>query len=294
MNREVEMKHSVFTVLLPDKNSEEVFQLLKELNYDGVELRVKEDYHISPAEILSSVKRLQELMSQYKLEIPVLATYLSIRESKALLPIFEAADILGAKGVRVSLGPPLDIKQSYWSALDETKKELEHFIKAIQPFKAKALFEIHFKTLISSPSLAYLLLKSFDPGKIGIIYDPGNMIVEGKEDWKVGVEVIKDYLWHVHVKNISWRKEEKWNWSSDELECGMVNWEEVMMALLSINYTGYISNENLCGVNLPRATGFIGEQLPSSDSTSQKPIREKLIEDLRYLKELERKVSLAK
>lgn len=37
------MKHSVFTVLLPDKNVEEVFSLLHELNYDGVELRIKED-----------------------------------------------------------------------------------------------------------------------------------------------------------------------------------------------------------------------------------------------------------
>lgn len=288
------MKHSAFTVLLPDKNLDEVFQLLRELNYDGVELRVKEDYHVPPDKILSSVKKLEDLMNQYKLEIPVLGTYLSIKEQKTLLPVFEAADILGANGVRVSLGPPLDVQQSYWSALDEVKKELENFIKAIQPFKAKALFEIHFKTLISSPSLAYLLLKSFDPGKIGIIYDPGNMIIEGREDWKVGVEVMKDYIWHVHAKNTSWRKEEEWNWSLDELECGMVNWEEVMRALLSINYSGYISNENLCGVNLPRATGFIGERLPSSDSRSQKPIREKLVEDLRYLKELEKKVSLAK
>ena len=44
------MKHSVFTVLLPDKNLEQVFELLSELNYDGVELRVKEDYHVPPGQ----------------------------------------------------------------------------------------------------------------------------------------------------------------------------------------------------------------------------------------------------
>ncbi len=288
------MKHSVFTVLLPEKKLDEVFQFLRELDYDGVELRVKEDYHVPPDALLSSVKRLQDLMSRYKLEIPVLASYLSIREHKALLPIFEAADRLGSKAVRVSLGPPLDVRQSYWSALDEVKKQLDLFLKATKPFKARALFEIHFRTLISSPSLAYLLFKSFDPGKIGVIYDPGNMIIEGREDWKVGVEVIKDYLWHVHAKNASWKKEGRWNWVLDELDAGMVNWEEVMNALLSINYNGYISNEDLYGVNLPGATGFIGEKLPSSDSTSQKPIREKLVEDLRYLKEVEKKVSSAK
>jgi len=289
------MKHSAFTVLLPDKNLDEVFQLLSELNYDGVELRVKEDYHVPPDKILSSVKKLKDLMNQYKLEIPVLGTYLSIKEQKTLLPVFEAADILGATGVRVSLGPPWDAKLSYWSVLDDVRRSLEAFVKAIQPFKAQALFEIHFKTLISSPSLAYLLLKPFDPEKIGVIFDPGNMIIEGREDWKVGVEVIRDYLWHVHVKNTSWWKEEKWNWRWDELGQGMADWEEVMKALFGINYNGYFSNENLSGVVLPGATGLIGEKLSisnakSPNAKSQKPIEIKLAEDLQYLNELEKRI----
>ena len=284
------MKHSDFTVLLPNKSLEEVFQLLCELGYDGVELRIKEDYHVPPDKIASYIKKLKELMTQYKLEIPVLATYLSIHEQNVLLPIFEAADRLGTKGVRVSLGPPLDGTRPYHTVAEETKRGLEKFIKVTQPFKAKALFEIHFKTLISSPSLAYLLLKSFDPAKLGVIFDPGNMIIEGREDWKVGVEVIKDYLGHVHIKNASWQKEGKWNWILNELEEGMVALEEVLNALISINYNGYLSNENLCGVILPGATGFIGEKLSSGKPKSQKPINAKLAEDLRYLKALENKL----
>ena len=284
------MKHSVFTVLLPDKNPEEVFELLSELNYDGVELRIKEDYHVPPDEILSRVKELDDLKTRYRLEIPVLGTYLSISERALVLPVFEAAKILGVKGVRVSLGPPLDAQQSYWKILDEVSRELEVFIKSIQPFGVKALFEIHFKTLISSPSLAYLLLKRFDPAQVGVIHDAGNMIVEGREDWKMGVEILGDYLGHVHVKNTSWRKDDKWNWSWDELDSGMVNWENVMRALASVNYKGYLSNENLKDVDLPGATGFIGEQLSGDSQKSSKPIQTKLAEDLQYLKELEKKV----
>ncbi len=78
-------------------------------------------------------------MNQYKLEIPVLGTYLSIKEQKTLLPVFENTDpLLGAKGVRVeSLGPPLDGKLSYWSVLDEVRRSLEAFVKAIQPLGLK-------------------------------------------------------------------------------------------------------------------------------------------------------------
>jgi len=284
------MKHSVFTVLLPDKNLDEVFGLLHELNYDGVELRIKEDYHVPPDRILSRVKELGDLKTRYRLEIPVLGTYLSIADREILMPVFEAAGILGSKGVRVSLGPPLDGKRRYWTVQEEVQRQLAALIPSIQPFGVKALFEIHFKTLISSPSLAYLLLKNFDPAQVGVIFDPGNMVVEGREDWMVGVEVLGDYLGHVHVKNASWQKDGNWNWRWDELDSGMVDWEEVMGALFSVDYEGYLSNENLKDLVLPGATGFIGEQLSADSQKPSKPIRTKLAEDLQYLKDLERKV----
>jgi sugar phosphate isomerase/epimerase len=285
-----EMKYSAFTVLLPDKNLEEVFELLRELGYDGVELRVKEDYHLAPHTILSRVKELEDLKTRYRLEIPVLASYLPITDLKTLMPLFEAADILGTGGVRVSLGPPLDARRSYWEAKDHALGQLNAFIQSIQPFKVKALFEIHFKTLIASPSMAYLLLKEFDPMKVGVIHDAGNMIIEGREDWKTGVEILGGYLGHVHVKNISWQKADKWNWRWDELATGMVDWKEVLTALFSVAYEDYLSNENLKDVVLPGATGFIGEELSKGSSKPFSSIRKKLTQDLKYLKALEQNI----
>lgn len=285
------MKHSVCTVLLHDMNLEEVFGLLSELNYDGVELRIKEDYHVPPDSILSRVKELKQLKTRYRLEIPVLATYLSIADREIVLQVFEAAGILGSKGVRVSLGPPLDAQQQYWTVREEVQRQLEAFIPSIQQFGVKALFEIHFKTLISSPSLAYLLLQNFDPAQVGVIFDPGNMVVEGWEGWKIGVEILGDYLGHVHVKNASWQRDGKWRWNWDELESGMVDWEDVMRALSSVKYESYLSNENLKAVVLPGATGFIGEQLSNHSQKPSKPIRTKLAEDIQYLKGLEEKIS---
>ena len=283
------LKHSVFTVLFPDKNIEEVFGLLNELNYDGVELRVKEDYHVSPHQILSQVKDLENLKTQYGLEIPVLGAYTSIDDRKVLMPMFEAAAILGAKGIRLSLGSPLNGPTPYWNLLGKTQRQLEGIVQSIQAFGVKALFEIHFKTLISSPSLAYLLLRKFDPALVGVIFDPANMIIEGREDWKLSVEILGDYLAHIHVKNASWHREDKWNWQWDDLESGMVNWEDIMEVLSTTNYQGYLSNENLSSVVLPGATGFIGEQLSDNIKKPSKPIHIKLAEDLRYLKGLEEK-----
>ena len=284
------MKHSAFTVLLPDRSLEEVFDLLGRLGYDGVELRVKDDYHVTPGQVLSLSGRLKGLMERTGLEIPVLGTYLSVDEREALVPVFEAADRVGAKGVRVGLGRPLDGIRPYWDVLSEAQRGVEALIGAIAPFRAKALFEIHFRTAICSPSLAYLLLKPFDPARVGVIYDPANMIVEGREDWKLGLELIGDYLGHVHVKNTAWYREGRWAWRWEELDAGIVDWEEMIRILSAHGYAGYLSNENLSGVVLPGATGFIGETLSQATSRAAQPIDVKLGRDLAYLKDLERKV----
>jgi sugar phosphate isomerase/epimerase len=284
------MKHSAFTVLLPDRGLDEVFDLLSRLGYDGVELRVKEDYHVAANQILSRVGGLTALMSRTGLEIPVLGTYLSVSDLERLLPVFEGADRLGATGVRVSLGPPLDGTRSYWDVLAEAQRGVESMVAAIGPFRAKALFEIHFRTVISSPSLAYLLLKPFDPARVGVIWDPANMIVEGREDWALGLDLIGDYLGHVHVKNTAWCRDGRWAWRWEELDAGIVDWEEMVRILSARGYAGYLSNENLSGVVLPGATGFIGETLSQATSGATQPIEVKLGRDLAYLKDLERKV----
>jgi sugar phosphate isomerase/epimerase len=284
------MKHSAFTVLLPDRSLDEAFDLLRRLGYDGVELRIKGDYHVPPDQILARVNRLTGLMSRTGLEIPVLATYLSLNSREALVPVFEAADRVGAMGVRVSLGSPLDGRRAYWEILGEAQRGVEALIATIAPFRAKALFEIHFRTVISSPSLAHLLLKPFDPARVGVIWDPANMIVEGREDWRLGLDLVGDYLGHVHVKNTAWYRDGGWAWCWEELDAGIVDWEEMIRILATRGYPGYLSNENLSGVVLPGATGFIGETLSQTTNRAAPPSDIKLSRDLAYLKDLERKV----
>ena len=57
------------------------------------------------------------------------------------------------------------------------------------------------------------------------------MIIEGREDWRLGLEVIGDYLAHVHVKNTAWYRERGWAWRWEALDAGMVDWEEMIRIL---------------------------------------------------------------
>jgi sugar phosphate isomerase/epimerase len=98
------------------------------------------------------------------------------------------------------------------------------------------------------------LVKDFDPKCIGVIYDPGNMIVEGRESWKMGLELLGDYLAHVHVKNLLWQYGEEdyrgnkcergWHWAWADMDKGMVDWQEVIRTLKATGYKGYLSLED--------------------------------------------------
>ena len=63
----------------------------------------------------------------------------------------------------------------------------------------------HWGTATASASSLYRLLSRYDPRYIGCIYDPGNMCVEGYEDYRVGLGMLRNYVAHVHLKNVRTR-----------------------------------------------------------------------------------------
>ncbi|MFB0545645.1 MAG: sugar phosphate isomerase/epimerase family protein, partial [Anaerolineae bacterium] len=137
----------------------------------------------------------------------------------------------------------------------------------------KVNLEIHMTYITPSAALAHRLVSHFDPRYIGVIYDPGNMVREGYEAWRLGLELLGPYVSHVHVKNAAWEpagQEEdgtqRWEAREAPLWKGLVNWRQVLAELRIAGYEGYLSLE---------------------DFSIAQPTREKLAADLAYLKRLE-------
>ncbi len=76
-----------------------------------------------------------------------------------------------------------------------------------------------------------------------MLYDPGHMVHEGMEQYKLGIEMLRPYLHHVHAKNAGWvRKDGKWVCENMSLQDGMVDWKAVFDALKEVGYDaqGYL------------------------------------------------------
>lgn len=164
--------------------------------------------------------------------------------------------------------PGYDRKTSY----PELYKQAVHYLNEVQEmaqqYKVKAVVETHHQTIAPTASLAYRLVQSLDSQHVGVLYDPGNMVHEGYENHRMGLELLGPYLAHVHVKNAAWFKDESnknsnssvneqnteilltsnWHCQWAPLTEGVVNWLQVFRDLKSVGYDGYYGIEDFSGV----------------------------------------------
>lgn len=219
------MKYSVFTVGLPEMTIEEALKKMKEYGYDGVDFRVteiKEEFAKEPPSywknnyctvdintVEEKAEELKALADKYGLEVNALASYLTCTDDiDKITSVMRAAKTMGAGRIRVN-APKYDPEKGYKQVFEEALQGFRRVEEKAKETGIKAHFEMHHGTIAPSASAAYALAKNFDPNYIGVIYDTGNIIYEGLEEYQMALEILGDYLDLVHIKNACWLKKER-------------------------------------------------------------------------------------
>ena len=116
-------------------------------------------------------------------------------------------------------------------------------------YGVRALVETHHKTITPSASLTHRLVSGFDPEHVGVLFDPGNMVFEGFEDYRMGLELLGPYLAHVHLKNARYapHKDGVWRPVWSPLEAGVVDFRAFLAALRGVGYDGWLVLEDFSG-----------------------------------------------
>lgn len=262
------MKLGVFTVGLPDLTPEEAVREIEEAGYDGVEWRVTRVPDevkgeepsfwgnnlctLQPTE--EEARRARRLSEEVGLEVPGLGTYVAVGDLEAAEEAMRFAVTAGAPQVRVGAG---SLDGSYEESFSAAREFLGGVEEMAGSHGLKALVEIHHKTICPSASLAHRLVSAFDPERIGVIFDPGNMAQEGFEDYRIGLELLGPYLAHVHIKNSAFERPEGggvWKPRWAPLEDGVVDFEFLFTALGSVGYDGWLVIEDFSAARPTRET----------------------------------------
>ena len=280
------MKLSVFTVIVPDRTMEETISLLKRAGYDGVEWRCRElpperktgpysfhgnfKFDLTPKNLPPLAPQMKRACDDAGLETISIASYLKLSDLEELKLICEGCSACGARMFRV--GPPgYDRSQPYPELFSRAVDELGKVSELAREYGLKAVLEMHMGNIMPSASLAWRLVSGFPPERVGVIYDPGNMVVEGYECYRMGLELLGGHLAHVHVKNGVLEEADArpdgtrvWRRRWVPLKEGIADWRQILADLMAVGYEGYFSNENF----------------------SDEPLEEKLANDARHLNSL--------
>jgi sugar phosphate isomerase/epimerase len=161
-------------------------------------------------------------------------------------PYLELASALGARFIRL-FAPPyqggsLDVEQR------TARDGLDAIVEEAAPEGMAVLIETSPATLAPSPGLAAALVDHQPPERAGILFDPGNTVIEGYVHPALAVARMGPHLHHVHVKNIAWRNGSGgWTWHHASLTSGMLAWPDILAALAAAGYRGGYSIDHLSG-----------------------------------------------
>ncbi len=267
------MRVGVFTVGLPDLTPEEAVREIQSAGYDGIEwrvTRVPDEVRgeqpsfwrnnlctLEPTE--EDARRARALSDSAGLAIVGLGTYIAVGDLAATQEAMRFARVAGASQIRVGVG---DLRGSTYAERFAVARRFLEGVEALAGENGvKALVEIHHGTICPSASLAHRLVSGFDPGAVGVIFDPGNMAREGFEDYRIGVELLGPHLAHVHLKNAAFARPEAdgvWEPRWAPLEDGVVDFDELFAALREAGYDGWLVVEDF---STPRGREALGRNL---------------------------------
>ena len=258
------MKYAWFTVGLPEYSPQEALKALKESGYQGVEWRVvKDDGDLSKPGFWSGnrctlqeswkdaqFKEIAQMTRDAGFSVPNIGSYARVREKEKVKRMIEITAILGSPSLRVNVSG-YDGKQDYNELFEGDTEAYAEVIEMAKPYKVKPLIEIHMNTIIASASAAVRFVTSFGPEEIGVIHDAGNMVYEGFENYQAGLEMLGEYLAHVHIKNSMPVSEPadgpqklKWKVTFAPFRKGMVDFKALLSALKKCGYNGWLSFED--------------------------------------------------
>jgi sugar phosphate isomerase/epimerase len=258
------MKLGVFTVSMPDYEPIETLEKLKELGYDGAEWRVTEDpgdksnptfwggnrTTLTAEELLEKADELKAKAAELGLEIPSLGTYISMHDQDRIEISMKACAAVGAKNLRIGSGGYDPEAGTYPEQIKNAKKLYAGIADKAKEIGVRAVIETHMGQLAPSVTKAMRILEDLDPAHVGIMWDPGNQVLEGREVYRMAIEEAGDYLAEVHAKNLRWEKgdfedgRQKWKCNSCPLREGGADWVEVINVLKNAGYDGWIFFED--------------------------------------------------
>jgi sugar phosphate isomerase/epimerase len=235
---------SVFSACLPGWTSARVISVAVSLGFSSVEWASGPGHAIEDPEKGSELREQCERAGLHSAGVSVQDPEVTCATPSAAVRHLSLAMALGAPQVRL-LAPPYR-GGSLRREQQRTRAGLDRLVELAAPAGLAVLIETSPATLAPAPELAAALVEQHPPERAGVLYDPGNMAIEGHLAPGLTVARLGPYLRHVHVKNIAWQRTgTAWRWRHATLASGVLDWRLIVHWLAAGRYRGLFSIDHL-------------------------------------------------
>ncbi len=283
---ENKFKYAINTNSLKNESYQEIVELASMVGADGIEWGLPELKKAADA-----AKEMYKITQDAGLEALGYINAGHLWKTELMRQWSEAVKDAGGKTLRVAhpwfawnYEESLHQRESF---LDLMKRAREGLEKLGKEYNIRYVLEMHSGSVAASAPCIHQLMEGLDSKYLGVIYDPANCVLEGLIRPRGAVEILGEYLAYVHAKNLFFRysgsyadgsvKRVLWEHKLCPLECGMVDYVEILFALKNVGFSGWISleeffvgKENL-QEEISRAIEFLKRCEQAAPSRPQEP-----------------------
>ncbi len=241
------MQAALFTKLFGSRGVDEVARACADLGFDAVDLLVRRGCTVDP-DAIDGLSDAVKVFGDHGLGVPMVTTDIT---DPAQFPTRKIFGTCARSGIRL-------IRLGYWNytgstAYDEiftrARRDLDELDGLAGEYGLTLAIQLHGGTIHASGATTRPLLTDHDPARISAYPDPGNQAVQdGREDWRLTFDLLRDWLSCVGVKNGAWfpahlTERGQRAWASDwaGIPDGMVPWDDIVAHLSATGFDGILS-----------------------------------------------------
>ena len=232
---------SIFSKNLQWKNFKDMAALAAKMGFDGIDLTVRQGGHVNPQNVLKDLPLAVKAIRDEGLDVFTITTDIKRAAdpyTRAILKTAAELDIrnyrMGWYNYNAAIAPTVNV--------DNIKKDLKALATINEEYQIHGDYQNHHGRFGAPIWDLWLAIRDLNPKWIGSQFDIRHATLDGAESWPVSVELIRDYIGSIAIKDFYWKNTgKKWEAINAPLGEGMVDFKAYFKLLKKLRISKPIS-----------------------------------------------------
>ena len=209
---------------------------------DGLDLTVRPGGHVLPENVEKDMPLAAKAIRKAGLELTMMTTRITDPDDPATGKILKVASDLGIRYYRMGYYN-YDKEVGVVKSLETIRDKMSRLAIMNEKYGLHGAYQNHAGTRFGAPLWdLWHVIHDQNPKWIGCQYDIRHAVVEGAQSWPLGMELLKDHIKCMAIKDFIWSQQDgRWRIKNVPVGEGMVDFGEYFKLVKAYQITGPIS-----------------------------------------------------